>query len=168
MSRVSSTVWFAIAALLGSLPVAAKSRAQAEIDSTDEAILQTLAPELREARLLTMEDLTDQEAEKMSTTPEVGRRFVGDFNEDGQQDLALFGSYARGETRGTFVLIASRRESGWHRAGLLQFSRPFIIGLGNAKVLNVLFCAACDQGGRIVSTSSGYEYVSFPEPGVPD
>jgi len=152
--------------MLGSLPVASKSYAQVAIDATDEDILAALAPELRDARLVTMQDLTEQEASKVSTTPRVGRRFEGDFDSDGQPDLALFGSYARGEANGTFVLIVSRRESEWHRSGLLQFSRPFIIGLGNAEVLNVLFCVGCDQGGQIVSTSSGYEYVPFPEPGV--
>jgi hypothetical protein len=162
------TIGLAISALLGSVAVASKSDAQAAIDATDEDILEALAPELRDARLVTMQDLTEQQASKVSTTPAVGRRFEGDFDSDGQPDLALFGSYGRGEASGTFVLIVSRRESGWHRSGLLQFSRPFIIGLGNAEVLNVLFCVGCDQGGRIVSTSSGYEYVPFPEPGVPE
>ena len=148
--------------------IAPTSHAQAAIDATDEAIVHVLAPELRDARLLTMRDLTDREAEKVSTTPDVGRRFVGDFDKDGQQDLALFGSYMSGETSGTFVLVASRRESGWHRSGLLRFPQPFIIGLGHADVLNVLFCVGCDQGGRIVSTPSGYEYMPFPEPGVPE
>ena len=143
---------------------ASASHSQASVESSDEEILGVLAPELDDVRLLTMQDLTRAQFDNIGDTPNIGRRMEGDFNSDGQSDLALFGSYASG----TFVLLLTRQDAVWHRSGLLRFSRPFLIGGTFDGALSVFYCTGCDSGGRIVWMGSDYEFVPFPPPGVPE
>jgi hypothetical protein len=164
MPRSFLTVRVIRTALLGLFLVALKANSQAAADASDEDIVEVLAPELSDVRLLTMQDLTREQTDNIGNTPEVGRRFEGDFDADGRPDLALFGSYASG----TFVLVASRDQFVWHRSGLLQFTRPFIVGRADQGVLRVFFCTGCDSGGRVLWTGSGYEFVPFPPVGVPE
>jgi hypothetical protein len=151
-------------ALLGVFLLAVRANSQSAADASDEEILDVLAPELSDVRLLTMQDLSKEQTDNIGNTPEVGRRFEGDFDADGRPDLALFGSYAGG----TFVLVVSRDQAVWHRSGLLQFTEPFIVGLADQGILRVFFCTGCDAGGRVVWTGTGYEFVPFPPVGVPE
>jgi hypothetical protein len=164
MPRPFVTVGAIAIALLGGSLFALRAHSQAAADARDEEILEVLAPELSGVRLLTMQDLTQEQTDNIGNTPEVGRRFEGDFDSDGLPDLALFGSYAGG----TFVLLASRDQAVWHRSGLLQFTRPFIVGRADQGVLRVFFCTGCDAGGRVVWTGTGYEFAPFPPMGVPE
>ena len=155
-------------AILGAIVLssAAQSQAQPSTADADLELLRTLAPELPDAVLLTMQDLTAEQARKVSTTPGIGRRFVGDFNSDGQQDLALFGQYADGESVGTLLLIATWQAERWQREALLRFPQPFIIGLQHEQRLSVVFCTGCDFGGRVSWTGTRYEFVPLPPAGV--
>ena len=162
MARELKSVAMASSIWLAGLLMPLLSAAQASIESSDTEILQLLAPELADARLLTMSDLTETEAGNIGDTPNIGRRLSGDFDSDGRPDLALFGSIRSG----TFVLILSQDDVVWHRAGLLRFSRPFIIGGTFEGRLSVFYCTGCDSGGRVVWSGSGYEFVPFPPQGV--
>jgi len=162
MARELKSVAMVLSICLAGLLMPSLSAAQASIESSDTELLQLLAPELADARLLTMSDLTQAEAGNIGDTPNIGRRLSDDFNSDGQPDLALFGSIPSG----TFVLILSQGEAVWHRAGLLTFSRPFIIGGTYEGRLSVFYCTGCDSGGRVVWNGSGYEFVPFPPQGV--
>ena len=164
MPRSFLTVGAVRTTLLGLFMVALEANSQLAADASDEEILETLASELIDVRLLTMQNLTRAQADNIGSTPEVGRRFEGDFDGDGQPDLALFGSHATG----TFVLLASRDQTMWHRSGLLQFTHPFIVGRADQGVLRVFFCTGCDSGGRVVWTGNEYEFVPFPPVGVPE
>ena len=116
-----------------------------------------------------MDDLTEEQARKVSTTLGIGRRFEGDFNEDGQLDLALFGQHSRGDSVSTFLLIASMQGDGWHRAGLLEFPSEFAIGVQYQNVdyiLWVAFCTGCDVGERVLWSGSSYESVPHQPTGV--
>jgi hypothetical protein len=150
--------------LLGVSLFGSRANSQAAADASDEEILEVLAPELDDVRLLTMQDLTQEQTENIGNTPEVGRRFEGDFDVDGRPDLVLFGAHAGG----TFVLLASNDQAVWHRSGLLQFTQPFIVGRADQGVLRVFFCTGCDAGERVVWTGTGYEVVPFPPVGVPE
>ncbi len=143
--------------------------AQAPAGSNDADILRALSPEFSDPVLLTMDDLTVEQARKVSTTPGIGRRFEGDFNDDGRRDLALFGQHSRGDSVSTFLLIASMRGDGWHRAGLLEFPSDFAIGVEYPNVDYVLwvgFCTGCDFGQRVVWSGSGYETMPYQPIGV--
>lgn len=152
------------ALLLGMTLVVLKANSQAASDATDEDILKLLAPEFGDARLLTMQDLTRVQAENVGDTPGIGRRFEADLDGDGRLDLALFGAHAGG----TFVVVASGDQGEWHRSGLLQFTNPFIVGREDQGRLWIFFCTGCDSGGQVVWNSTEYEFVPFPEFGVPE
>jgi hypothetical protein len=156
------------AAILGAnaLFAAAHAQPQPSTADIDLELLRTLAPEIPDATLLTMQDLTAEQARKVSTTPGIGRRFEGDFNLDGQRDLALFGQYADGDSVGTLLLIASRQAERWRREALLRFPQPFIIGLQHEHELSVAFCTGCDFGGRVSWSGSRYEFVPSQSAGV--
>ena len=145
---------------------AAQTQAQPSTAGADLELLRTLAPEIPDAVLLTMQDLTAEQARKVSTTAGIGRRFVGDFNSDGQQDLALFGQYGDGDSVGTLLLIATWQAERWQRDTLLQFPQPFIIGLQHEQRLSVAFCTGCDFGGRVSWTGTRYEFVPLQPAGV--
>lgn len=132
-------------------------------DASDADVLELLTPELNDVRLLTMQDLTPEEISNIGDTPEVDRRFEGDFNADGQPDLALLGS----DSGGTFLLLATRDQAAWRRSGLLRHSRPFIVGRLDRGILRVFFCTGCDSGMRVLWTGTGYELSPFPPQGVP-
>jgi hypothetical protein len=140
---------------------ASSCHSQAFIESSDEVLLRILAPELKDVRLLTMQDLTEEQADNSEDTLDIGMRLEGDFDSDGEPDLALFGSHTSRGAAGTFVLLLSVQGSVWHRTGLLNFSRSFIIGRKYDDQLTVFFCTGCDVGGRVVWTDAGYEFVPF-------
>ena len=164
----SSTLALSFTALVTCFLVESSAQPQAAAEASDDQIVAVLAPELGAASVLTMQDLTDEQIDNIGTETGLGWRFNGDFNSDGQPDLALLGSYRRAEGRGSFVLFASRQATAWRRSGLVQFPRPLIIGRAYNDALFVWFCTGCDSGGRIVWTSAGYEFVPFPPPGVPE
>ena len=126
------------ATLLALLMVALEANSQLAADASDEEILETLAFELIDVRLLTMQNLTKAQADNIGSTPEVGRRFEGDFDGDGQPDLALFGSHATG----TFVLLASRDQTMWHRSDVppLSVAEGFRVGRHCNDLDGQLFC----------------------------
>lgn len=125
-----------------------------------------LAPELGDARLLHMQDLTEDQADEIRDVAGMGMRFVGDFDSNGQSELALFGQNENGD--GTFVLLATRQAGAWVRSDLLQFQQTFIVGRLYDNVLMVFFCVGCDHGGRLERVDATYEFVPFPPAGVTD
>jgi hypothetical protein len=164
MQRILTNRGAVITALVGLSLVASEVHSQAAADPSDAEILDVLVPDLNGVRLLTMQDLTEDQIDNIGNTPEVGRRFEGDFNADGQPELALFGS----STEGTFVLLATKDEVMWERSGLLQHTRPFVVGRLDRDVLRVFFCTGCDSGMRVVWAGNGYELAPFPPKGVPE
>lgn len=154
--------------ILGASALFAGAHTQAQLGMTnsDHELVRTLVPEIPDAALLTMQDLTPEQARKVSTTPGIGRRFQGDFNSDSQEDLALFGRYADGDSAGTFLLIATLQAGRWQREALLQFPQPFIIGLQHQQGLSVVFCIGCDLGGRVVWSGSRYEFIPSQPAGL--
>ena len=151
-----------VVGLFGACSGAPPAFSQVAVSASDAEILEFLVPELDDIRLLTMHDLTPEQIDGIGNTPEVARRFEGDFNGDGQQDLALIGS---SQDR-TVVLIATRDQAVWHRAGLLLPDRPFVVGRLDRGTLRYFFCTSCDSGLRVVWTGAGYELVPFPPIGV--
>ena len=113
--------------------------------------------------------LTEEQRRKVAGTEHLGFRFERDVDQDGRQELILLGSYAVGDARRGFALIARPEAGKWLRSQVLTFSREFVIGLGydNKNRLAVNFCTGCDSGGWIEWTGSGYEFTRYPEPGVP-
>ena len=162
MHSIAAMKTASLAALLGAFLLALDANSQVAIDATDFEIIEALVPELNDLRLLTMQDLTNEQTANIGDAAEVERRFEGDFNADGQRDLVLFGSSASGP----FVLLATSDAAVWHRSGLLRFDRPFIVGRADHDVLRVFFCTGCDAGMRVVWTGVGYELAPFPPVGV--
>lgn len=148
---------------VGALLAASSVNSQVAVTASDTDILKFLLPELNDVQLVTMQDLTPEEISNIGNTPEVGRRFEGDFNADGKPDLALMGA----NPGGTFVLLATRDQAVWHRSGLLQASRPFVVGRLDQGVLRFFFCTGCDSGMRVAWTGAEYELLPFPPLGVP-
>jgi len=162
MPQSLSNLCTVLSVFLGLFLFSLNAASQVAVDATDAEILRVLVPELSDVRLLTMNDLTRKQTENIGNTPEVGRRFEGDFNSDGQPDLALFGSSASG----VFVLLASKDQAVWRRSGLLQHTRPFVVGRVDQGILRVFFCTGCDSGMRVVWTGTVYELAPFPPQGV--
>lgn len=161
MTRISFKFDVVLSAFAVFSLVASTCHSQAFIESSDEVLLRILAPELKNARLLTMQDLTKEQVDNSEDTPDIGMRLEGDFDSDGEPDLALFGSHTSRGSSDTFVLLLSAQGSVWHRTGLLNFSKQFIIGRKYDDQLTVFFCMGCDSGGRVVWADAGYEFVPF-------
>lgn len=159
-------VWLTLFASLLALSPATGQEAEA---ASDALIVRALAPELRNVQLGRMETLDENQRRKIAGEEHIGFRFERDLDSDGRQELILLGSYASGDTRRSFALIAKPDAGAWVRSQVLTFSREFVIGLGydNKNRLAVNFCTGCDSGGWIQWTGSAYEFTRYPEPGVP-
>lgn len=81
----------ALSTVAASCIVSSTAWSQASVESSDEEILAILAPELSDARLLTMQELTEEQNDNLDA-PGAGRRLEGDFNSDGRPELTLFGA----------------------------------------------------------------------------
>lgn len=136
---------------------APNSTAGTTIQEPDASIAEALAPELQNKHILTMDDVLPDERRRISSTPGVGFRFEDDFNSDGRTDLALIGQYEDGSTPRSFVLIATREDSKWTRAGLLTFDAEFPIGLKYERMLSVIYCVLCDYGSYIRWTGAEFK-----------
>ena len=163
MARFTSPLGIFFIAFVGMVMDVRFANSQAPADASDAELLELLTPELNDVRLLTMQDLTPEEISNIGNTPEVDRRFEGDFNADGQVDLALLGS----DSDGTFFLLATRDQTVWRRSGLLRHDRQFVVGRLDQGILRIFFCTGCDSGMRVMWTGTGYELSPFPPQGVP-
>jgi hypothetical protein len=128
---------------------------------SDALVVQDLAPELHDVQLGRTEILSDQRRRDAGGL-DLRFRYEMDLNSDGQPELVLMGSYAEGDRRRSFVLIARPEAGQWARSRLLTFDREFVIGQRFNDRLAVAFCTGCDQGGWIEWTGSDYEYRPFP------
>lgn len=77
----------------------------------DAAIMRDLAPELENAQLVEIEDLDPVQREQISKVDQIGFRFDGDFNSDGQQDLASVLDVTTGPTLNGQVQSTCMRRS---------------------------------------------------------
>ena len=133
----------------------------------DALDLNTLAPELEEAEVISLDDLNQSQRQKVANVDGFSFRFEGDFNNDEQQDLMLLGRYRTDGMPSSFLLVATRERAGWTRAQLLTFEHDFVIGRMYESGLAVFFCVGCDYGGHIRWTGSQYAFEPFESPGVP-
>ena len=152
------------------LALSSASGQQAQAIS-DALVVETLAPELDSVQLGRVEALNEEQG-RLVARESIGFRFEKDLNSDGQEESILLGDFAEGETRQSFVLIATQAADGQLvRSQLFTFDRDFIVGrLGRSEIrrddLAVFFCLRCDQGGWIEWTGSAYEFRPYPPQGV--
>ena len=141
------------------------ARGQQAEAASDAIIAQSLAPELDGVQIGRMETLNEERSRDVAGVEGIGFRFEHDFNSDGHQELVLFGNYAEGDRRQSFVLVARSAAGGqWLRSQLFTFDEEFVIGRRYALYpdrLSVFFCTECDAGGRIEWTGSEYEFRPF-------
>ena len=134
---------------------------------SDALDLNTLVPELEEAKAFSLDDLNQSQRDKIASIDGISFRFEGDFNHDEQQDLMLLGHYRTDDMPSSFLLVATREPAGWTRAQLHTFEHDFVIGRMYEGGLAVFFCVGCDDGGHIRWTGSQYAFEPFASPGVP-
>jgi hypothetical protein len=115
-----------------------------------------LVPELRGARIASVEDIREDLRHIFVAEDNVGFRFEGDFNSDGRSDLALLGLYEENGGPKSFALLVSQAPQGWARTKLFKFDESFIIGRRYDTGLVVFSCTHCDFGHRIVRTGSDF------------
>jgi hypothetical protein len=87
----------------------------------------------------------------------------GDFNRDGLADRAIVGVYRDTlRTTGRFLLILTRRATGWQKADLLTMrgEAGFSVLTQRADTIGWWFCMECDDGFRIAW--DGRRYAPVP------
>jgi hypothetical protein len=131
-------------------------------------MVKRIVPELREARLMTYEDLRYPEDQRAFV--EEGYTFVlaGDFNKDGYADLAFVGKYDHNEQNdpGVFLAILSFRGKTVVRDYLSTFARDraflsFISGfMDNRGGISIGFAMQSDDCGFFYWTGKRYAFES--------
>lgn len=153
-----------VGAVLGLL-TGLRSFAQQPTIGTDSEIVRTLAPELTNVRLATMDALNQDQQRKLAKVTGAGFRFQGDFDSDGRPDMVLLGQHGE-DRRRSFLLIARVDGARFARAKMFTFEQEFLVGRIYDGRLAVFFCTGCDDGGSIEWTGSDYVFRPFSPPGV--
>ncbi len=84
---------------------------------------------------------------------------LGDFNNDGVEDLALIGLYENSNgKRGTFLLVLSREKSGKWKKSFLETRGRFAAFTEKEQII-VFFCMGCDFGAYLLWDKEKGEYV---------
>ena len=144
-----------IAVSVALMAASAAAAAQQPVGA-DRVPLSALVPELRGARIASVEDIREDLRHVFVAEDDLGFHFEGDFNSDGRGDVALLGLYDEGGNLKSFALLVSKAAQGWARTKLFTFDESFIIGRRYDTGLVVFSCTHCDFGHRIVWTGSDF------------